>query len=257
MLDEGNNPTLETPEAPPPPEESSNRTFLIVGGIFAILIFLTLVCGAVYALWYLPSQTASQKATQAAILSGNAQVVAQMTSTAQAALWTPTSLPTNTPLNDQTAVAAQSTSTVQAPLLTPTSLPTNTPLNSQTAVAIQATSTAQAALATPTSLLPNAPTNTAVAAINPINSPTAMLATSLATLALAPVTGPAAMPTVQAAQATQQMASTEIMLGTPIGSAMPKTGFFDQVGLPGLVILALVLIAVIFLARRLRHAPSK
>ncbi len=60
MLDEGNNPNLETPEAPPP-EESNNRTFLIVGGIFAALIFLTLVCGAVYALWYLPSHTAAAK----------------------------------------------------------------------------------------------------------------------------------------------------------------------------------------------------
>ncbi len=39
--------------------------------------------------------------------------------------------------------------------------------------------------------------------------------------------------------------------------AMPRTGFFDQVGLPGLLILTLALIVVIFLARRLRNAPTK
>jgi hypothetical protein len=38
---------------------------------------------------------------------------------------------------------------------------------------------------------------------------------------------------------------------------MPKTGFFDQIGLPGLVILTLALIVVIFLSRRLRNSPSK
>jgi ABC-type antimicrobial peptide transport system permease subunit len=41
------------------------------------------------------------------------------------------------------------------------------------------------------------------------------------------------------------------------GGGMPTTGFFDQVGLPTLIILALALIAVIFLARRMRKSPSK
>jgi len=200
MLDEGTNPNLETPEAPPPPEESNNRTFLIVGGIFAALIFLTLVCGAVYALWYLPSHTASQKATQAAIQSGNAQVVAQMTSTAQAALWTPTSLPTELPSD--------------------TPVPTNTLLINPTAVIAMSTDT-----------------------------PMATSTTSSATLI--------SMQTQLAAQLT----STAVMnalpgLGTP-AAAMPRTGFFDQIGLPGLIILALALIVVIFLARRLRNAPSR
>jgi hypothetical protein len=45
MLDEGNDLNLETP-APEGSEgpESSNRTFLIVGGVFAALILLTLIC---------------------------------------------------------------------------------------------------------------------------------------------------------------------------------------------------------------------
>jgi hypothetical protein len=195
MLDEDNNVNMETPEAPPP-EESNNRTFLIVGGIIAALIFLTLVCGAIYALWYLPSHTAQQRATQTAIVAGNAQVIAQMTSTAKAALWTPTSQPTNTP------------------------------------------------------------TDTTVPNINPLNSPTALMAISTATGTATPTTDPATLAAMQT-QLAQQLTSTALMSGTPIGSAMPRTGFFDQVGLPSLVVLTLALIAVIFLARRLRNAPSK
>ena len=196
MLDEGNPVNLETPEAPPP-EESNNRTFLIVGGIFAALIFLTLVCGAVYALWYLPGHSASQKATQAAIQASNAHVIAQMTSTAQAALWTPTSPPASTPVG--------------------TTVPANP--------------TAVIAMNTPTeTMIPTTNTGTLVA-----------------------------MQTQLAQQMTSTLAAlgTPVALGTPMRNAMPRTGFFDQVGLPGLVILTLVLIVVIFLARRLRNNPSK
>jgi hypothetical protein len=54
MLDENNNPIMSnTPDATPP-EEGSNRTFLIVGGIMAGLVFLTLVCMAVYFLVIAP-----------------------------------------------------------------------------------------------------------------------------------------------------------------------------------------------------------
>ncbi|HVM70813.1 MAG TPA: hypothetical protein VMT91_03565 [Anaerolineales bacterium] len=207
MLDEGNNVNMETPPEAPPPEEANNRTFLIVGGIFAALIFLTLVCGAVYALWYLPSHNASQKATQSAIQANNAKVVAQMTSTAQAALWTPTSPPTHTP--------------------------TNTPI--------------------PTSA--------------PLNSPTPLIAVATDTLAPTPTTAAATVAAMQT-QLAQQMTAT-VLTGTPgmsanaaantpqATAAMPRTGFFDQVGLPGLIVLTLALIVVIFLSRRLRNAPNK
>jgi hypothetical protein len=39
---------------------------------------------------------------------------------------------------------------------------------------------------------------------------------------------------------------------TPISTALPDTGFMDNVGIPGLVALAASLVLVIFLARRLR-----
>ena len=56
-----------------------------------------------------------------------------------------------------------------------------------------------------------------------------------------------------AAGLTQVAASTATDLAT--STALPTSGFADEVGLPGLVVAAMVLVAVIFLARRLRAAP--
>jgi len=52
-----------------------------------------------------------------------------------------------------------------------------------------------------------------------------------------------------AALLTQAAASTQVT-----STALPTTGFADEVGIPGLLGLAVLLIAVIFLARRLRTA---
>lgn len=40
----------------------------------------------------------------------------------------------------------------------------------------------------------------------------------------------------------------------PTATALPTTGFADEVGLPGLLAMAAVLLIVIFLARRMRLA---
>ena len=82
----------EIPEAPPP-EEKSNRTFLIMGGVMAGLVFLTLICVAIYFLVLRPRSAAQNTATQSAIETQNAQNIQKGTLTAQAALWTPTLLP--------------------------------------------------------------------------------------------------------------------------------------------------------------------
>jgi hypothetical protein len=58
-----------------------------------------------------------------------------------------------------------------------------------------------------------------------------------------------------AAGLTQLAASTATIVVT--STALPTSGFADEVGLPGLVIAAIVLIAVIFLARRLRASPTQ
>jgi ABC-type antimicrobial peptide transport system permease subunit len=199
MLDENNNPVMsDIPEAQPP-EEKSNRTFLIVGGIMAGLVFLTLVCMAIYFLLILPRTTAQRSATQTAVSKANAQVIQQMTATAGAALWTAT--------------------------LPPTALPSP-------------------------SASPVPPT--------PTLSPTPVIAVNTATVT--ETTDPATLNAMQT-QLSFQMTSTALLVATSGGSAvtqtMPRTGFFDDIGLPGLIILAIALVAVIFLARRMRKAPVK
>jgi hypothetical protein len=192
MLDEGTD--LNT-ESPTPPEEKSNRTFLVVGGILAALIFLTLVCGAAWVLWLGPSLSTQQGSTKAFILTQNAQVIGDMTSTAQAALWTQTPRPSST--------------------LTITPLP------------VQRTNTPVVALSSPTA--------------------TSTTTSDPATLAAMQTQLSNQMTSTAAAQATRGIG----------GEGMPTTGFFDEVGLPGMIILGLALVAVIFLARRLRRVPSK
>jgi hypothetical protein len=192
MLDEGSDLNLE-PAGAPPPEESSNRTFLIVGGVVAGAIALTLICFAIY--WFVlrgrvTPQTAS---TQAAIETQNALQIQILTQTAEAALFTPTLEPSATP--------------------TASSVP-DTPTISPTPVVVVAT-----------------PTTTST----PDPATVAAMQTALS------------LQMTQTAQATRGVG----------GQGMPATGFFDEIGLPTLIVLAVALVAVIFLARRLRRAPAK
>ena len=67
-------------------------------------------------------------------------------------------------------------------------------------------------------------------------------------------------PTSNPATATVGAAFTQIAVSTqtiiPTSTALPKTGFAEDVGAPGLMLLAVPLVAVIFLVRRLRTSPS-
>ena len=54
---------------------------------------------------------------------------------------------------------------------------------------------------------------------------------------------------------TMVAASTTTII--PTSTSLPASGFADEVGLPGLVIAAMGLVAVIFLARRLRATPTR
>ena len=56
--------------------------------------------------------------------------------------------------------------------------------------------------------------------------------------------------------ALTQAANAELT-NIPTSTALPKTGIGDEFGAPGLVIAGMMLIAVIFLARRLRATPTK
>ncbi len=191
MLDEGNDLNIETP--PPSPTEgpeSSNRTFLIVGGILAGLILVTLICFAAF--FFFNPNRANTAATQTAISKANALQILNQTATAQATLWTQTPLP--------------------SPLATDTETPTP---------------------------------------VTPTSSPTPVVALPSDT----PVLADAALTATVAALQTQVAANLTVTV-TPQTTAMPRTGFADQFGLPGLVILAIALVVVIFLARRLRGSPA-
>jgi len=133
----------------------------------------------------------------------------------------------------------QLTSTVAAALWTPTLSPTPSVTRSRTPTR------------TPS------PTRTqTIPAKTPTLSPTPVVAAAAAFTPTA-TDDPATLTAMQT-QLSQQMTSTAVALTalTPAGTGMPATGFFDEVGLPGLVILTLALVVVIFMARRLRGVRS-
>ena len=183
MLQEGNEPNDNLEGSGPPAEgESSNRTFLIAAGVLAALVFLIIVCMAIYGLVWLPRQQEAQQATNQAIEATNAVVMAARAATEEAAQWTAT------------------------PQASPTLPPTVTP--------------------TPVVAMPTA---TATPDILPLTATMAALRTQVAIAQL-----------------------------TPTGTLrVPATGIADEIGLPGLIIGAIALVAVILLARRLRTAPAK
>ena len=113
--------------------------------------------------------------------------------------------------------------------------------NAQVQQALTATAGAAAVnLATPT----EAPTDTPVLA----------QVTSTEIPAFTDTPEPATTSTVAAALTQAALAQ---LTNVPTSTALPKTGIGDEFGAPGLVIMGMVLIAVIFLARRLRVAPTK
>jgi hypothetical protein len=108
--------------------------------------------------------------------------------------------------------------------------------NQQVAQALTATA---AALSFPTATTTPLPTQTPV-----IAQPTAA-----STSTPDPATATVAAALTQAAQAQ--------LTHLPTSTALPATGIADEYGAPGLVIAGMALIAVIFLARRLRAAPTR
>ena len=178
----------------PPPEEASNRTFLIVAGVLAALIVVSIICMGLYAMVVVPIRD-NQQSTEVA------QINLQNTQVALAA--------------EQTEVASRFTST-----------PTITPIPPTVTT-------------TPTSVVA-VPTDVAVSPTP--NSRTATVAALLT-------------------QAAEAQGTT-----TPAPSALPDTGFMDEVvvpgvgnlalviGIPGLIIISFVLVGVIILARRLRSS---
>ncbi len=115
-------------------------------------------------------------------------------------------------------------------------------INAQnTLVAIAAEQTEQAAKITPTpSNTPAQATATATASVTPLlPSPTAA------------TPSPTIDRTATVAALLTEAAASKL---TPTPTGLPDTGFADEVGFPGLILAALVLVVVVFLARRLQTA---
>jgi len=142
---------------------------------------------------------------------------------------------------------------VISPRTSPARSATQTAVSAQNAKIFgQMTATHLASLWTQTPLPSPLPTATATPLpATPTNSPTPVVAQPSDT----PIATNDPLTATFAALQTQVALNQLTLTAQPTG--MPKTGFADQVGLPGLLLLALVFVAVILLARRLRKAPAK
>jgi hypothetical protein len=85
--------------------------------------------------------------------------------------------------------------------------------------------------------------------VPPTSTPVIAEATSTATATANPATATLGAAFTQIANSTQTV--------IPTSTALPNTGFADDVGAPGLILIAIVLVVVIFLVRRFRVSPSQ
>jgi len=85
--------------------------------------------------------------------------------------------------------------------------------------------------------------------VPPTNTPVIAQATATSS----PTPDPATL--TVAAAFTQIAVSTQTVIAT--STALPNTGFADDIGAPGLMLMALGLVIVIFLVRRLRATPTR
>lgn len=139
-----------------------------------------------------------------------------------------------------TAIALAASQTASVPLATPTKQPTVAPTNTK--------------VPTNTPVIVLGPTNTptvdvAVATLNALRTQRALASPTSVLRTAQPTTEATSLPTSQATtQATSQATSR------PTATALPQTGIAEEMGTPGLITAAFVLVVIIFLMRRLRTA---
>jgi len=92
------------------------------------------------------------------------------------------------------------------------------------------------------------------ATLPPTNTPVISVATATTTPTSNPATATVGAAFTQIAQ-TAVTSTTLTVIAT--STALPNTGFADDVGLPGMFVLALAFVILIFLVRRLRAAPAR
>jgi len=217
------------------PEQSQNRVFILValglGGLFVI----GLICIGLYAFIVAPGQKTAQLTQVAGVNATNTQQFLNAAGTANPATDTPVPIDTPLPTDTVEALVAPSDTPVIAIIgptatftITNTSGPSPTPSRTPTRVggaggtAVAAVTTSAAGSATPTRIQAGGITATATRTFTP--------------------TGPGG--------------GGEGLTRTPTPTALPDTGFADNFGGPGLFIIAIALIAVVFFARQLRLRNS-
>lgn len=247
------------PEAPPP-EEASNRMFIVLALVLGAIFLLGLLSIGAYAVLVIPRLQHTQQTQVAAVFAQNTQIVAQNTKTAgdmtQAALSaagtqsaadasaTVLALP-------PTATASSSPTPVVAPTNTNTPLPTNTPQPTNTLSPAQQTAAATQRLSggdtTTTPGTPGSATATTQAGASGSSTPTVR-------------PSPTRLPSRTPSPALVLQVTTTGTPGTEVPgptstlapTALPTTGFGDTTNISGLLILALALIGVVIIVRRVR-----
>jgi cbb3-type cytochrome oxidase subunit 3 len=123
------------------------------------------------------------------------------------------------------------------------------------------TATAGASLWTPTSLPSPLASNTPLATETPVVAVATNTSTQVMTTQEVQTATVAALKTemarVQLTPMSTSMAGTVQAAATTAATALPQGGFADQIGLPGMIVMAIALVVVILLSRRLRTAPTR
>jgi LysM repeat protein len=228
----------EPEEESPATEDTGNRTFIIVAGAIGAVLILSIVCLALYALVIRPRQ-ANQRATEvAAINAQNTQiaVAAEQTALAGKATFTPTPIPAG--FQGVIEYTIQQGDTLES--IAKRFMSTVDAIRKENEGSLEDPNTIVVGrvIRVPVNVLLLPPTNTPVLA-SPTVSPPSPTIDRTATVA-----------------ALLTEAAAGKLTATPTTSALPTTGFVEDVGVPGLLGIALVMILLIFLARRLRTANS-
>jgi hypothetical protein len=209
-------------QEPVQPPQQNNKTFMIIVGVLGAIILLALIAGAAYALLVLPGQNSAKQELAIQINAQNTATVMAATSAAMTAM-----APTETPLPTST----------NTPEPTSTPLPTSTPEPKaiETTAAPKALSAAESTLA-------------AGGVLDEDMSMTATVAALLTQAAdVKPDSGSGAVATSDPAQFDAATTAT----------ALPTTGFADEVGIPMVVGAGFLCIVVILVSRQLRLARTR
>ncbi len=239
----------------PPPEESSNRTFLIAAGVLGGIVLLSIACLAGYALFILPRQSSanSQAATAQAVQ--NLQVAQALTATSQAINAAATSAVSGTVESISPSTDASGNPVFIITLHKTDGSTQTLQLNAADAARLGLVTAESNGSFTPKNLIGSGVSiPTALAAPAPTQTP--VVAQATATLVPATNTSTPDPATATVGAALTQAAQAQLT-HVPTSTALPGTGIADQYGAPGLVILGMALIAVIFLARRLRIGSNR